>query len=140
MAKVISRIPLYPNKPDKFIQLMKDIVAQHEELGASSPLHNSTIIDMAAFKLKLEKADGLRNESIKARARAEAKMNQARSLLGTNAGQTINTTGTLYYDLDLIKKLMMVTYRECLEEMSDFGFDVVIDTAKGIGRPKKVKS
>jgi hypothetical protein len=140
MAKVSTRIPLHANKPDKFIQLMKDLVEKHEAMGASSPLTNNTMVDMAAFKQKLLQADALRNESIKARAEAESKMNQAKEILGTANGQTINTDHTLYYDLDLLKKYLVFKFSGALEQMSEFGFEVVVANAKGIGRPKKKKA
>ena len=95
---------------------------------------------MADFKLKLQQADTLREESIAAREIAEEKMNQARQILGTGAGQTITTKGTLHYDLELIKRHLMGKYREYPEGMSKHGFHVVIDTAKGVGRPKKKKA
>jgi hypothetical protein len=139
MAKVITRIPLHRNKPDKFIQLMKDVVARHEADGVASPLNSAPWIDMPAFKLKLQQAETLREESIAARIIAEEKMNQARQILGTGAGQTIFTKGSLYYELELIKRHLMGKYREYPEGMSKHGFDVVIGTAKGVGRPKKNK-
>ena len=103
MAKRTLRIELPVNKPDKFIELMKRIVTQHESLGASSPLNNPTYVDMANFKAKLVKADTLRRESIEARAEAEAKMDEAKQILGIGIGKSISLPGPLYYQLDKIK-------------------------------------
>lgn len=139
MAKVTVRVDTHRHQPEKFVGLMKKIVERHEAMGASSPLNDISIVDMAAFKAKLIEADTLREESIEARATAEIKMNEAKEILGTGAGQTTNTKGTLYYDLCSIKRQLLNRYRETPESASHFGFNVVIDTAKGIGRPKKKK-
>lgn len=139
MGRKTVRVPLPKGYPTKFIDLMKHIVEKHEELGPSSPLNAPSIIDMADFKQKLEQADTLRQESEYHRAMAESKMNQAQVLLGTSAGQTINTDGTLYYMLHSIKRLLLVTYSGVEESLTPFGFNVVIGSAKGGGRPKKVK-
>ena len=139
MAKRTLRIDLPANKPDKFIKLMKDVVANHEALGASSPLNNPSIIDMADFKAKLLKADTLRRESIEARAEAEAKMMESKQILGIGVGQNMNSDKHLYFMLDGIKHLLLAMHRDNPEHLSTYGFNVVIGTAKGIGRPKKKK-
>lgn len=139
MGRVTIRIPLYKAYPEKFITLMKHVVRKHEEMGASSPLNDASVIDMADFKAKLEAADALRTESEALRGEAEAKMDQARKILGTSVGQTINTEGTLFYLIDIIKRVLLTKYRGEEESMSPFGFDVVKGKAKSGGRTKKKK-
>ena len=139
MGRVTIRVPLYKAYPEKFIELMKRVVEKHEELGPSSPLNDPSFIDMAAFKIKLEQADALRTESEALRAEAEEKMALARKLLGTSVGQTINTEGTLFHLIDIIKRLLLTKYRGEEESLSPFGFNVVIGKAKNGGRTKKVK-
>ena len=136
--KVSLRIPLPKGHPDKFIQIMRDVVAKHEQLGVASPLNDPTFVDMADFKQKLEQAGQLREASIAARADAEAFMGQAKKILGTTEGQSINTEGTLYYMLDSIKKLLVVKYRGVEQELETFGFHVVVGSTKKVGRKKKV--
>lgn len=140
MAKKTLRIPLYPKQPDKFIDLMKKVVERHESEGASSPLNDPSFVDMADFKAKLLQAEALRNESIEHRAEAEAKMDEAKSILGINKGQTISNTTTLYHMLDKIKSLLLVKNSDQPKHLVVYGFDVVEDTAKGVGRPKKKKN
>jgi len=136
MARKTVRVPLPKGYPDKFIDLMKDIVEKHEELGASSPLNDPSVINMTDFKQKLEQADAMRKESIAHRAAAETKMNQAKHILGTDFGQTINTEGTLYYMLESIKMQLLNAHRGVEETLSTYGFDVVIGSAS-VGAKKK---
>lgn len=136
--KVSLRVPLPKGHPDKFIQIMKDIVEEHEQLGAASPLSDPAFVDMVDFKQKLLQADALREASLAARADAEAYMDQARAILGTNTGQTINTNGTLYYMLDTIKKVLLVKNKGTEQNLEHFGFHVVRGATKKVGRKRKV--
>jgi hypothetical protein len=139
MAKVSIRVPLPVKSLERLIELMKSVVAKHEAMGISSPLNNPAFIDMPAFKAKVLAAEELREKSIAARADAEAYMGQAKSILGTAIGQSINTEGTLYYLLDIIKRMLLVKYRGQEETLSIFGFKVVIGTTKPVGPKTKVK-
>jgi hypothetical protein len=121
------------------MDLMREIIAKHEELGASSPLNNNSVIDMADFKAKFLEADALRKEGIMLAAEAKSKMDQARKIMGTNPGQTVNTDGTLFYKLTDIKKYLLFKYNGVEEVLSEYGFNIVVRNAVGVGRPKKKK-
>ncbi len=139
MSKKTVRIKIEFKNPGKFIDLLQGVVERHEELGNSSPLKDNGMIDMDDFKVKLEQAVELRNESLRLRALSESKMAQARVILGTHLGQTINTEGTLYYLINLVKKYLLVRFAGVEEELTPFGFNVVIGIASGIGRKRKPK-
>jgi hypothetical protein len=140
MSKITLRIPLYPKQPKKFIDLMKKVVEKHEEDGASSLLNNPDYIDMADFKAKLLQAEGLRKESLYHRAQAEIKMEESKNILGTGKGSSIDLPDTLYHMLNKIKRLLLVKFTNEPMALAEYGFDVVVDTAKGVGRPKKKKN
>ncbi len=140
MSKVTIRVEMHRNHPDKFMRLIEKLITRHEELGASSPLSGNPVVDMAAFKQKFTEANSFREQSIEARALAEATMGQAKAIMGTASGQSVNTEHTLLYELNLLKKYLLIKYSGEEESMSPFGFNVVIGTAKGVGRPKKKKS
>ena len=140
MAKRTVRIPLPKGSPEQFVNLLKHIVRHHEELGASSPLNVSSLIDMADFKQKLLQADALREESIEHLAEARAKLGQAKKILGLQLGQTINTEGTLFCMLETIKRLLLNHYRVEEQNLEKFGFHVVVGEARFIGRPRKKKT
>jgi len=139
MSKKTVRIKIEHKHPKKFINLLEGVVTRHEELGNASPLKDNGMIDMDDFKAKLEQALELRNESLRLRALAESKMNQARVILGTHTGLTINSPGTLYYLVNLVKRYLLVRFAGVEEELTPFGFNVVIGTASGIGRKRKPK-
>ena len=137
MAKRTVRIPLYKDQPDKFVRLLQKVVEHHEELGASSPLNDPSIVDMADFKLKLTEAVALRTEAEELRALAKSKLAQADAILGIKRGQTIHVDGTLYNMLDIVKQFLKARFYGIEKQLLMFGFHVVIDTAKGIGRKRK---
>ena len=57
-------------------------------------------------------------------------MQQARQVLGIDVGQTIDTLGTTYSDVDLIKGRLLNKFKGTEEALSQYGFNVVISTAK----------
>lgn len=118
---------------------MKDVVEKHEAMGVSSPLNNTSLIDMADFKQKMLQADALREESIRLRALSETKMSESKTILGTNIGQTISTEGTLFYLLNIIKRILLIKYNDVPVTIDEFGFRAIVGTAHGVGRKKKVK-
>jgi len=137
MAKVTVRIPLYKDQPKKFVNLLKKVAEHHDKLGATSPLNDTSIIDMTNFKQKLAAAVQLRTEAEELRALAKSKLAQANFILGITRGLNINTKGTLYNLLDIAKQFLKARFYGSEKELVLFGFHVVIDTAKGIGRRKK---
>jgi len=137
MAKRTVRIPLYKNQPDKFVRLLQKVVEHHEELGASSPLNDPSIVDMADFKLKLTEAVQLRTEAEELRGLAKSKLAQADVILGIKRGQNIHMQGTLYNMLDIVKQFLKARFYGIEKQLLLFGFHVVIDTAIGIGRKRK---
>jgi len=137
MAKRTVRIPLYKDQPNRFVRLLQKVSEHHEELGASSPLNDPSIVDMADFKQKLEEAVLLRTEAEELRALAKSKLAQADVILGIKRGQNIHTHGTLYNMLDIVKQFLKARFNGIEKQLLLFGFHVVIDTAKGIGRKRK---
>lgn len=140
MARRTVRISLYKDKPEKFVDLLKSVLKQHENMGAASPLNDPSIIDMVLYKQRLEQAVLLREESEELRALAEAKMNEANVLFGRAPGQNINTPNTLYNLLETIKMFLKTRHMGEEESLSPFGFNVVVGTAKYAGRKKKTET
>jgi hypothetical protein len=64
-------------------------------------------------------------------------MNEAKTLYGTAEGQTINTLGTLYNMVGTIRDILLITYKDNEEELSKWGFNVVIGQAKSPKRKPK---
>src|SRR5688500_15153087 len=110
MARKTVRVDIPKRYPDKFTKLLEDVWEMHVELGASSPLHNHTVLNMATFEAKKTQALALRAEALELHAKAQSKMQQSRKLLGTDAGQTIYSEGTLYYMLDIIRRILLTNH------------------------------
>jgi hypothetical protein len=130
MARKAVRIDIPTKNPSKYTKLIERVCQKHTELGASSPLLNHPRIDMVDFEAKKTQALALRKEAIELYQRAQARMEESRVLLGTNAGQSINTEGTLYFTLDLIRGVLKGVFMGIEEGITEWGFHVVIRMAK----------
>lgn len=136
MSKRTTKVALYLRHPDKFIKLCQAVVEHNTALGAASPFATGDFVDMAAFAQTLTKASSARQKALELYAEAEAAMYESRQLMGFNKGQTATTAGTLYNQLCLIKKLLLVLETENPEALSVWGFDVTVKTAKARGKKK----
>jgi hypothetical protein len=130
MARRTIRINVPSNKPDEYSKLLNKILQKHTSMGTESPFANDPDIDMALFAANLEQADGFREQSEDLRKQSENLMQQARKLYGVDKGQGIDTPGTLLYTLDLIRSALLKKYKGNEEALGEFGFDIVIGTAK----------
>jgi hypothetical protein len=129
MAKKTVRVDIPSKSPDAMLDLGKKIVKKHKADGAASPLTGGDV-DMALFEANVLKADTFRADAADLYAAAEKKMQEARKVLGIDVGQSINTLGTTYSDMDLIKGRLLNKNKGTEEALSLYGFNVVISTAK----------
>ena len=136
MSRKTVRIEIPVRKPDDFSKLLNKTLARHTEMGPNSPLFNDSDIDMAAFAARLNRADSLRRESEQLKEKSEEKMQQAKSIYGIAKGQSIDTPGTLYFMVDLIKGALLKKNKGSEEALSTFGFNVVVGQAKS-PKPKE---
>ena len=130
MAKRNVKITIPKGKPEEFSKLLNTIVKKDNELGADSVLKADSDIDMPLFATDLQSADNIRDQSEAAKAQSETLMQQANNLYGTGKGQDVNTHGTLYFRLDIIKKILLKKYKGNEEMLSNYGFDVVVGQSK----------
>ncbi|MES2621298.1 MAG: hypothetical protein V4615_10635 [Bacteroidota bacterium] len=136
MPRKTVRVDIPIRNPNKYTKLIERVWEKHDELGASSPLINHPAVDMAAFEAAKTEALALREEALQLYDRAQSLMEQSRVLLGTNAGQTIYSEGTLYYMLGLIKGALMNIHMGREESLSQWGFNVVVRLSN-VGRKRK---
>lgn len=125
-------IPRY--SPDKLIALNELIIERHEELGDDSPLKQ---LDMDWVKNNTQQAKELRSQAQMKHAKAEALNERARALLGIDKGQDSNTSGTIYYEDTRIRNLLLLVHKGIEEQLSTYGFNVVISLSKMPKRKKK---
>ena len=137
MARKTIRVEIPVKKPNEFSKLLKKISEQHTTLGNASPLANNLKVDMNDFENKRNNADQKRSDAEKLRAQSEQAMKEAQTIYGTAKGQTINTPGTLYNMVGIIRDILLVTYKDNEEELSKWGFNVVIGQARSPKRKPK---
>ena len=129
MTRMTVRVSMPVNKPDDFAKLMKRIAEKNKQLGKESPLTGLKMVKMEDFEKTMSEADKFRQEAEILREQSEAKMNHARVLYGTNKQQNINTVGTMYYMANIIKNFLLLNYKGTEEDLSEWGFDVVVKKA-----------
>ena len=138
MARRTVKIKIPIAKPDTFSKLLKSIIKRHEALGKESPLNGFVKVDMKTFGPRTTKADAHRAKSEALKDTSEAEMELAKNVYGTAEGQTAETPGTLYNDVEAILHLFRgSTYKGTEEAISEWGFNVVIGSAKSPKRKPK---
>ena len=130
MARRTVKVSVPINNPDKFSKLLNDIQTHHELLGPASPLNNVPGMTMADFKNLLTNADDRRTQAAGLREQSENANEQAEAVYGRDAGQTVETPGTLYNMEDRIKNHLLNLNKGNEEALSEFGFSVQVGTAK----------
>ena len=126
MSKTFIRIKIPRGKPDALIALAEKVVDQYSIDGDKGALEN---IDMETFKVVMDKAKEARSIALKLHATAEAKMQEAVSLLGIDKGQTKRNVGTLYHLLTMIRDQLLVTFFNQEEKLGEYGFKTVISSS-----------
>jgi len=120
------RIEISRTNPKKLLDLAKAIINKSDLLGAASPLINA--LTMPVFSAMTDSALALYFEWDAHVSLSQSLNAQADVLLGYAEGQNSLTTGTVYYDLCLIRDHLLQQYMGEEERMSVFGFKVVISS------------
>jgi hypothetical protein len=122
-----------PNSsPEGLLDLGTSIINKHTTDGATSIL-TAPMFDMADFAAKVNAARNLRDEALTKDQNSQANNELARNLCGYGEGQTSETPGTLYYMLTQVRDLLLVAYDGNEEQLSTFGFNVVVSTSTSTG-------
>lgn len=138
MPKKTVRITIPVDSPHDLALLVKAVWDKHAELGASSPLAGDLIINMTRYEELMTEALAARKQAVDLHHRAQALMGHSRVLFGIDAGQTLSTEDTLYHFLNNIKHFLLVKHRGLEEDLSVWGFNVVLGTSS-VGAKKKKK-
>jgi len=123
MAKLNVRAELPIRTPNAVIKTAEDVYRQHISMGANSPLQS---FDMVQFNEKLTNAKAHLEESKHLHAEGEVNTQDAYALIGIFRGQTVKTKGTLYNMLVLIRNQLLVAHHDEEEQISQYGFNVVV--------------
>lgn len=127
MARRTIRVEIPTGKPDDIIALAKDVHTKHAADGVDSPLDTDM---MATLNTKTTSAD-TKNASAKQHdAQAQALRQDRDTLLGLADGQTADTPDTALNLLTYTRDALLLKYRGSEEKLSEYGFNVVIGSAK----------
>jgi hypothetical protein len=135
MSKKTVNVDLYVRQADKMVGLGKRISEKNVELGENSPLKGSKKLD--ALQIAVSSVEAKRKEAIQLRKTSEKLMQESENLLGYAEGQTAETPGTVYNLLTSIRNILLEEYRGNEETLKEWGFDVVVGTAKNPVRKKE---
>ena len=130
MARRTVKIEIPIKDPDKFRKLLDDIQKEHVRLAANSPLNNQNKVVMATFDANRQQAGTYRDQAKDLHEEAENINEQAETIYGRDKGQGITTPGTLYRDVNELKKVLVSFHSSNEEALSQYGFNVVIGTAR----------
>lgn len=131
MARTNIRADIPTSSPEGMLDLSEDITTQHEAIiagGEDSPVDH---LDMATFKTDTATARTLQDESDTLHTEAEGHTLDAYTIIGMAEGQDITTEGTLYFDVDIIKGVLLDHHINHEEQVQQYGFNVVITETNG---------
>lgn len=126
MSRKYLRIKIPWGKPDALLALAEKVETQYLNGSDKKALGN---IDMENFTSVLQKAKEARSTALKLHASAQAKMQEAASLLGFDKGQTKRNVGTIYQLLLMIRDQLLVSFFNEEEKLGEYGFKTVISSS-----------
>ena len=127
MARRTVRIDIPRNSVDEMLKLMKQVIKQDALAPASKKLNAAMITAMQAV---VNSADPIRVEAKDFEAQAQTKNQKARQILGIDKGQAITIVGTGLNLVNKAKKNLLDGNENNEEALSQYGFTVVVGTAK----------
>ena len=129
MARKTIRIDMPTADAAATINLCKAICKQHKKLAAASPIPTK-VVNMTQFEERATSADTLHSEIVELNSQLQEKMGARNLLLGMAGGQNAESTGTLIFDVRLIRDFVLPAHRGNEQALEGWGFSVVIGTAK----------
>lgn len=120
------------NSPEGLLDLGSAIISKHNTDGAGS-IFTAPLFDMADFEAKVNQARTLRDDALAKDQTSQASYELARNLCGYGEGQSSETPETLYYLITQVRDLLLVAYDGNEEQLSTFGFNVVVSTSTSSG-------
>ena len=125
MAKRSIRKPIPRSRYGEMMRIARRLVDKDEQMGDTSPLKD---LEMKQFRDNVNTADDVWEQAKKHRQKSEALMQKFRGMLGVEVGQNMSTPDTIYYFMGLCRDLLAVKFRGNEDEMSTWGFDIVISS------------
>lgn len=118
--------------PEGLLDLGAAIISKHATDGAGTIL-TAPLFDMTDFEAKVNQARTLRDDALAKDQTSQAAYELARNLCGYGEGQTSETPDTLYFLITQVRDLLLVAYDGNEEQLSTFGFNVVVSSSTSSG-------
>jgi hypothetical protein len=128
MAKYI-RVNLPVNSPEGTLKLCEEIIEQDSELGVDTVL--TGFVNMVNFVSKVNTAKALQKDGDKRTRTSQKKYLRAAKKCGLAKGQTRDTENTVQWFVIQIRDILLGKSRGTEEDLSEFGFNVVISQTGG---------
>jgi len=126
MTKTSVKIEIPDSMPDVLTKIGEDLLKKHLELGEASPLSE---LDMETFAEKLKYGITRREGAKILREHAEILNQRACLSIGIDKSQNARTPGTVYSTLMRARDILMGMNRSQEQNLSEWGFDVVVSKA-----------
>ncbi len=127
MARRTIRVDIPTGKPDDIIKLAKSVHDKHVSDGVNSPLDTDK---MTALDAATTPADTKNSTAKQLDAQSQTLRQQRDTLLGIADGQTADTPGTMLNLLTYARDELLVKFRGNEEMLGEYGFNVVVGSAK----------
>lgn len=137
MAKRSIRKPIPRSRYGEMMRIARRLVDKDEQMGDTSPLKD---LEMKQFRDNVNTAADVWEQAKKHRQKSEALMQKFRGMLGVEVGQNMSTPDTIYYFMGLCRDLLAVKFRGNEDEMSTWGFDIVISSVVPHKKKKEKES
>ena len=131
MSRKTIQVTLPVESPDELVALGETLVAKHGELGNDSPLDAGKMTLLGQLIAVAKKANSDMKD-FDAKARTQCQLRDTK--LGIADGQSVTTPGTAANLINYARKQLLVTHEGHEELLGEYGFDVVIGTAKSPAR------
>jgi len=131
MSRKFVRVDLPVGKPDSTVKLAQKIIAHNTALGVGSPFAGGTVVNMADVAAVVASIIGARTPATQNLAKKQADNEKGRKIFGIDAGQSANTTGTIYHDIIINAKWLKIKSQNNEEQASLYGFPVTVNEANG---------
>ena len=131
MARTNIRADIPVSSPEGMLDLSDNITEKHESFTDPEDPSPVEHLPMGQFKTDTAAARTLHNDAGTLHTEAEGHTQDAYTAIGIADGQTITTEGTLYFDLDIIKGVLLDHHINEEEKVQQYGWNVVIGETRG---------
>ena len=135
MARKTVKVDIPDGSPHALLELIDKILEKHNKDPQNSPLDEEDVKILEAMQ---KEGAPMRKKAKELDEEKQALNNQVSQLLGIGKGQNRETPGTGGFAVTGVRDTLLKKYRGIEENLSQYGFNVVIGEAKSpIRKPKE---